>query len=43
LSINAAKDKQIYIIDKKYAGVPSDRLVLFLKDFKDILNAFNNR
>ncbi len=43
LSIDAAKDKQIYIIDKKYAGVPSNRLVLFLKDFKDILNAFNHR
>ncbi len=43
LSTNAGKSNQIYIIDKKYAGVPSDRLVLFLKDFKDILNAFSNR
>jgi len=42
LPIHAGKEDQIYIIDKKYAGVPSDRLVLFLKDFKDILHAFKN-
>jgi iron complex transport system substrate-binding protein len=38
LPINAAKTDAIYIIDKLYAGIPSDRLVLFLKDFREILN-----
>jgi len=37
LPIKAAKKEHIYIIDKEYAGIPSDRLVLFLKEFKDIL------
>lgn len=42
LPISAGKEGQIYIIDGEYAGVPSDRLILFLKDFKDILHAFKN-
>lgn len=42
LPIRAGREDQIYIIGKKYAGVPSDRLVLFLKDFKEILNAVKN-
>ena len=42
LPIRAGKTDQIYIIGEKYAGVPSDRLILFLKDFKEILNAFKN-
>ncbi len=42
LPIHAGKKDQIYIIDGEYAGVPSDRLVLFLKDFKKILHAFKN-
>lgn len=37
LPINAAKTKSIYIIDKLYAGIPSDRLVYFLQDFQKIL------
>ena len=37
LPISAARTKAIYFIDKYYAGVPSDRLVLFLRDFRDIL------
>lgn len=37
LPISAAKTKSIYIIDKLYAGIPSDRLVLFLRDFREIL------
>ncbi len=37
LPISAAKSKSIYIIDKLYAGIPSDRLVLFLRDFREIL------
>lgn len=40
LPINAAKTKSIYIIDKHYAGIPSDRLVYFLRDFQGILNDY---
>lgn len=43
LPINAGKSKDIYIIDKEYSGIPSDRLVLFLQDFKKILHASKNR
>ena len=42
LPINAGKTNDIYIIDKEYSGIPSDRLVLFLHDFKEILHAFNH-
>jgi iron complex transport system substrate-binding protein len=37
LPINASKNKNIYIIDKEYSGIPSDRLLFFLEDFKEIL------
>jgi len=37
LPIGASKNHNIYIIDKDYAGIPSDRLVNFLQDFKAIL------
>jgi len=40
LPINAGKTKSIYIIDKLYAGIPSDRLVYFLRDFQGILNDY---
>jgi len=43
LPISAGKSKDIYIIDKEYSGIPSDRLVLFLQDFKKILHASKNR
>jgi iron complex transport system substrate-binding protein len=43
LPINAGKSGDIYIIDKEYSGIPSDRLVLFLRDFKEILHAYKNR
>ena len=43
LPIKASKNHQIYIIDKDYAGIPSNRLVLFLRDFKRILNESKNR
>jgi len=43
LPISAKKHKDIYIIDKEYSGIPSDRLVLFLQDFKKILNASTHR
>ena len=39
LPITAAKQKDIYLIDKDYSGIPSDRLVLFLHDFREILHA----
>ena len=41
LPINAGKSDSIYIIDKLYAGIPSDRLVLFLRDFAEILNDYS--
>jgi iron complex transport system substrate-binding protein len=40
LPITAAKTKSIYIIDKLYAGIPSNRLVFFLQDFRGILNDY---
>jgi iron complex transport system substrate-binding protein len=43
LPISAAKQKNIYIIDKAYSGIPSDRLVLFLNDMKAILHAVNDK
>jgi iron complex transport system substrate-binding protein len=42
LPINAGRTKSIYIIDKLYAGIPSDRLVYFLRDFQGILNDYKN-
>ena len=39
LPINASKKDNIFIIDKEYAGIPSDRLILFLRDFKEILES----
>ena len=43
LPINAAKKKMIYIIDKEYAGIPSNRVVNFIKDYKDILIDVRNK
>ena len=40
LPIPAAKTNAIYIIDKKYASIPSDRLVLFIEDFRAILDEY---
>ena len=40
LPISAAKTKAIYINDNIYAGLPSDRLVLFLKDFRNVLEDY---
>jgi len=37
LPINAAKSKNIYAVDKLYAGIPSQRVVYFINDFKKIL------
>ena len=37
LPINAAKNKNVYAVDKLYAGIPSQRVVYFIEDFKKIL------
>lgn len=42
LPINAGRTKSVYIIDKTYSGIPSDRLVYFLRDFQGILNDYKN-
>ncbi|WP_455757332.1 ABC transporter substrate-binding protein [Sulfurimonas sp.] len=42
LPINAGKTDSIYIIDKLYAGIPSNRLVYFLQDFQGILNDYKH-
>ena len=43
LPINAGKTNSIYIIDKLYAGIPSNRLVYFLQDFRAILSDHRDR
>jgi len=43
LPVNAGKTDSIYIIDKLYAGIPSDRLVYFLKDFAEILRSYEKK
>lgn len=37
LPINAKKKKTIYVLDKHYAGIASNRLIYFLEDFKGFL------
>lgn len=37
LPINAARNKDVYAVDKLYAGIPSQRVVYFIQDFKKIL------
>lgn len=37
LPINAVKTGSIYVLDKHYAGIASQRLIYFLKDFKVFL------
>jgi len=43
LPINAAKYKTIYVEGNEYAGIASDRLILFLKDFKRFLQDAKNK
>lgn len=43
LPINAAGSKDVYIIDKEYAGIPSNRVVLFIDDFRGILENVRNK
>lgn len=37
LPINASIKKDIYVINKEYAGIPSNRVINFMNDFKKIL------
>lgn len=43
LPIKAAKNGFIYSITKDYAGIPSDRVVYFIRDFKKILEDVKNK
>jgi iron complex transport system substrate-binding protein len=43
LPIDASKTKSIYVEDKRYAGIPSNRLALFLEDFREILIDYKKR
>ena len=43
LPISAAKSKSVYINSHIYAGIPSDRLVLFLEDFRNILEDYKKK
>ncbi len=43
LPISAAKTKSIYINPNIYAGIPSDRLSLFLEDFRAMLEDYRDR
>ena len=43
LPINAAKEKKVYIIDKEYAGIPSNRVVHFIDDYAKILEDVRNK
>ena len=43
LPINAGKEKEVYIIDKEYAGIPSNRVVNFINDFRNILENVRNK
>ena len=40
LPISASKTKSIYINNTIYASIPSDRLILFLKDFSNVLEDY---
>ncbi len=43
LPIEASKSDDIYIIDKHYAGIPSHRLIYFLRDFRAILTQYKDK
>ena len=43
LPISASQTKTIYINSNIYAGIPSDRLILFLRDFRKILEDYTKR
>jgi len=43
LPISASKTKAIYVNSNIYASIPSDRLILFLKDFRELLEDYKKR
>ncbi|RXJ70123.1 iron ABC transporter substrate-binding protein [Halarcobacter ebronensis] len=43
LPIRATKDNNIYVIDKDYAGIPSNRVINFIEDFKEVLEDVKSR
>ena len=43
LPVNAAVNKDIYIVAKRYAGIPSHRVKYFINDFKKILENVRNK
>lgn len=43
LPVNIAKTKNIFVIDKEYAGIASHRILYFLDDIKKILNNVKDR
>lgn len=43
LPVNASINKNVYLIAKDYAGIPSDRVIYFIKDFKKILINVRNK
>jgi len=43
LPINATKQNNIYVADKPYSAIASDRIVYFLRDFKEYLTDVKNR
>lgn len=43
LPVNASINKDVYLIAKDYAGIPSDRVIYFIKDFKKILINVRNK
>lgn len=43
LPVNAAVNKNIYIVAKRYAGIPSHRVKYFINDFKKILENVRNK
>lgn len=43
LPVNASVKKDVYMIAKEYAGIPSDRVIYFIKDFKKILMNVRNK
>jgi iron complex transport system substrate-binding protein len=42
IPVKASRLKHIYVIDKEYAGIPSQRVELFLNDFSKILHDVKN-
>ena len=43
LPVNAGLNKNIYLIQETYAGIPSQRVVYFINDFKKILENARNK